>query len=360
MKNILIFCFSLVFFMPSTFCREKIDTNVNIDVVYTWVDGSEEKWKKTLSNFMNTREIQSHTGADALLNKRFRNHNELKYSLRSIQAHAPWVHHIYIVTCGQKPKWFKDHPKITFVNHSSIFKNGEDLPTYNSMAIESNLHRIPGLSDYYIYLNDDVFLGRLTKPTDFFTKEGKIRVFLSKKALNGEAPLITQTAYWAASQNTLALMNSLYQKKSRCQHAHTPFPSSKSIVQKIEELHPDIFALVSSHHFRSLHDYTITNGLIPYVALEERWAKVSQTSSLLVHICQGLKEDIKELSKIQSTRPKFFCLQDGGNEQIPEVEEQLETFFNGYFPTKAAWETNEPIAPDSVSLPVSSRNCMTN
>ena len=34
------------------------------------------------------------------------------------------------------------------------------LPTFSSPAIEANLHRIPGLSEHFLYFNDDVFLGK--------------------------------------------------------------------------------------------------------------------------------------------------------------------------------------------------------
>ena len=46
------------------------------------------------------------------------------------------------------------------------------LPTYNSHTIELNLHRIPGLSENFVYFNDDVFLIRPVTPQHFF-KNGK-------------------------------------------------------------------------------------------------------------------------------------------------------------------------------------------
>ena len=88
--------------------------------------------------------------------KRFEDFNQLLYSIRSVEAYAPWVRHVFIVTNGQIPVWLNtDHPRVTIVPHTKIFKYKSDLPTFNSMAIETNLHRIPGLSDKFIYLNDD-------------------------------------------------------------------------------------------------------------------------------------------------------------------------------------------------------------
>ena len=76
----------------------------------------------------------------------FSDFNQLKYSFRSIEMYAPWIRNIFIVTNGQKPSWVKiDHPKISVISHSEIFEDETDLPTFNSMAIEVHLHKIPGL-----------------------------------------------------------------------------------------------------------------------------------------------------------------------------------------------------------------------
>lgn len=43
---------------------------------------------------------------------------ELKYSLRSLQKHAPWVRRVFVVTNGQIPSWLNlDNPRITIVTH---------------------------------------------------------------------------------------------------------------------------------------------------------------------------------------------------------------------------------------------------
>ena len=101
---------------------------------------------------------------------RFKSRDELKYSLRSIEKFAPWVRHIHIVVAdGQVPSWLNSsHPKIRVVPHSAIFRRSENLPTFNSYAIESHLSEIPDLADYALYFNDDVFLGNNVNPSDMF------------------------------------------------------------------------------------------------------------------------------------------------------------------------------------------------
>ena len=111
---------------------------------------------------------------------RFADNQELRYSLRSVEKHAPWVRKIFIVTNGQIPSWLNlDNPRIKIVTHYEIFNNKSHLPTFSSPAIESHLHKIPGLSKKFIYLNDDVMFGTEVWPDDFFTHAKGQKVFLS-------------------------------------------------------------------------------------------------------------------------------------------------------------------------------------
>lgn len=111
---------------------------------------------------------------------RFADNQELRYSLRSIEKFAPWVRQIFIVTNGQIPNWLNlDNPRIKIVTHAEIFTNQSHLPTFSSPAIESHLHKIPGLSKKFIYLNDDVMFGAEVWPDDFYTHAKGQKVFLS-------------------------------------------------------------------------------------------------------------------------------------------------------------------------------------
>ena len=47
----------------------------------------------------------------------------------------------------------------------------EYLPTFNINSIELNFHRIPELSDQFVYFNDDMFLISLVQKSDFFENE---------------------------------------------------------------------------------------------------------------------------------------------------------------------------------------------
>lgn len=136
-----------------------------IDFVITWVDGQDPGWIKKREQALGAAD---QTTID-IRRRRTRDWNTLRYLLRGISKHAPWVHHIFLVTPGQCPPWLNtDHPKITIVNQDDLFEDKSILPTFNNCAIELLLHKIPGLADQFVYLNDDMFFLADTSETDFF------------------------------------------------------------------------------------------------------------------------------------------------------------------------------------------------
>ena len=52
------------------------------------------------------------------------------------------------------------------MDHREIIEQ-EYLPTFNSHVIEANLHKIPNLSEHFIYFNDDVFVAKLYRRAIF-------------------------------------------------------------------------------------------------------------------------------------------------------------------------------------------------
>lgn len=147
-----------------------------IDAVYTWVNGSDPKWLEQKESYFNTF-VENLTGESVIPSNqtangdhRYQDHNELRYSLRSIVSYANWIRNIYLVvaTEDQIPNWVNiSHPRLRIVTHREIFPEASHLPVFNSRAIESHLNNIDGLSDDFLYLNDDFFFGKETTPADF-------------------------------------------------------------------------------------------------------------------------------------------------------------------------------------------------
>ena len=166
----------------------------NLGVVRMLSKGHATSLKTSKTNFLNGKPLRlfpatfvwkpvslaiDNTDQDFSSN-RFADNEELKYSLRSVEKFVPWVRKIFIVTNGQIPSWLDiNHPRIKLVTHEEIFVNKSHLPTFSSPAIESHIHRIPGLSKKFIYMNDDVFFGAPVWPDDFYTHSQGHKIYLS-------------------------------------------------------------------------------------------------------------------------------------------------------------------------------------
>jgi len=139
------------------------DNNSNIDIVIPWVDGSDLEWQQEFRKYAALA-----TGRDDNSEIRYRDWDNLQYLFRGIEKFAPWVRKVHFITTGQKPKWLNlDAPKLNFVKHEDFIPK-EWLPTFSVRPIELNLHRIEGLSEQFVYFNDDYFLLRPVKPERFF------------------------------------------------------------------------------------------------------------------------------------------------------------------------------------------------
>jgi len=148
-------------------------TPLVIDAVYTYVNGSDAAFLAQLLEFAD--------GHQPVAARRFNDHDELRYSLRSLDKFAPWVRHVHLVTNGlpgQIPDWL-DTSRVTVHSHADIFAWPAHLPTFSSPAIEMHLHRIPGLAEHFLYVNDDMFFGAPAFPHDFVDAAGAQLVYFS-------------------------------------------------------------------------------------------------------------------------------------------------------------------------------------
>ena len=163
-------------------------TQEKIDIVVLWVNGSDPEFiceKQIVAGQINGS--NHHIDSDM----RYRDYGTLNHWFRMIEKHAPWLNKVFLITNGQKPEWLNlDHPKLRLVTHKE-FMPLDYLPTFNSAAIELNLHRIEELSENYLYFNDDMYMIRDCKPSDFY-KNNLPKLFAVYDAIVPWAP-ITKT-----------------------------------------------------------------------------------------------------------------------------------------------------------------------
>lgn len=146
----------------------KVDKNTqDIDFVITWVDGNDLEWKREKAARMGHTDMDISVNADDR-KERYRDWDNLRYWFRGMEKYAPWVRKVHFVTWGHIPQWLNTkHPKLNIVCHEDFIPQ-KFLPTFNSHTIEWNFHRIPGLTEQFVYFNDDMFLLKPVYMEDFF------------------------------------------------------------------------------------------------------------------------------------------------------------------------------------------------
>ncbi len=135
-----------------------------IDFVLPWVDGGDPRWIEC------RKQYETGGGEDAK-EERFRDWDNLKYWFRGVERFAPWVGKIHFITWGHVPGWLNTaHPGLHIVRHEDYMPL-EIQPVFSSHPIELLMHNIEGLSERFVYFNDDFFLINEV-PEAFFFREG--------------------------------------------------------------------------------------------------------------------------------------------------------------------------------------------
>lgn len=134
-----------------------------IDFVVPWVDCNDPEWIASYNHYRPDQPLKDKA--------RFRNWGLFRYWFRSVEKYAPWVNRVFLITNGKIPEWINpDCEKLVLVKHADYIPE-KYLPTFNSKTIELNLGRIKGLSEHFVYFNDDTFINAPVTPQYYF-REG--------------------------------------------------------------------------------------------------------------------------------------------------------------------------------------------
>lgn len=269
-----------------------------MDLVYTWVNGSEPELEVMKAHYQELSPLykaarehpekpppprwpgsgirdgggrqKRDISVEQSMN-RFRDMNELKYSVRSVAHYAAsgMFTKIHILTTevidagsgerrGQVPQWLdleKAVGKVQLVPHSMVYDHEEDLPSFNSLSIESQMHHIPGMAHIYVYLNDDVFFGKTVGFADFWTPLfGFVFHVDGTSKVAPSPPMRIENTTFVDDRSSLQHTNSILSKQFGARHrahvAHIPHILSVPIMDEIQALWPEEFANTGSHRFR--------------------------------------------------------------------------------------------------------------
>lgn len=306
-----------------------------IDIVYTWVDGGDPGW---LDSFRRAATAAGREFDDESLDPaRYRSRDELKYSLRSVWLYCGWVRNIYLVTAGQRPSWLADGCGVTVVDHSDIFP-ASALPTFNSHAIEATLHRIDGLSERFIYFNDDMLVTKPLRPETFFHPNGLPYWFPSDARVPGVEDAETLAVDTAALRGRELLLERFGRAVTH-KPMHSPYPLLRSVMFEIEEEFADVVDATRHSRFRSSSDLSVAASFAQHYGYASGRGVASTIATEYVHVESGRLglhlDRIRLDPDLQTCCVNETSQRAGG---LADRERVIGEFFEERFPIPAPWE----------------------
>jgi hypothetical protein len=313
--------------------RHVFEAAFPIDAVVTWVDGDDAEWRGRRQRRL--EELGLVADDDAADDRFFRDHGELRYLFRSLERYAPWLRRVYLVTAGQRPDWLvADHPWLRLVDHEEIIEPTA-LPVFSSRPIAARFHRIPDLSEHFLYFNDDVLLGRRVEPELFFTASGLTRFFLSRAQVPREP---SDVSHLGGRQVVQRLLHGSFGVHLSRTFRHTPYALTRRIYGRMEERFGDELTATVHRPFRTPDDL-IPEWMAHYLGYLEGTALPSEISYGYFRV--GSRAAMERLAELPTNRKlDCFVLNDVGYEDLPheEARESLQEALEKLLPGRGSFE----------------------
>jgi len=331
-----------------------------IDFVVPWVDGSDPDW---IQEKMQYTERAKKSSTDQVGDLRYRDWGLLKYWFRGVEKYAPWANKIHFITYGHLPEWLNtNHPKLNIVNHCD-FIDEKYLPTFNVCTIELNMHKIKGLSDKFVYFNDDCFIINHVDKEDFFQgglpcDEGVFgNVFVTNSRASFGYPLLHMTGIInehfnfsdVVKKHRDKFINPVYEQQiyhneyfmtrslfPGLYSHHLPQSYNKSIFSEVWEKNYEHLDKISMEKFR------IDRGAHQY--LMRYWQVMTGQFHPTLHRKLGMSfnrthEEVEQIINfiINQERP-IACINDTVEVNIDEVSVRFQAAFDTILGEKSSFE----------------------
>jgi hypothetical protein len=309
-------------------CARIYDDNfISIDAVVTWADGTDPKFIEERNKALGSNKLDMHS---ANLGKR----DELKYCLRSLTFNCPWLRTIYLVTKDQWPVWLDEEvageqsPPIKKIFMKDI--HPDKINVYGSIAIEALLHKIPGLSDLFLYANSDMFIGAPMKKTEWLAngvglyKYPGNPVYYTTKSMSPN---------WWEQFGEIEQIK-LYESKfpsfpSYEKGIHQIQIMSKKAFHMVEQRFPELYNKTINSHGR-ISNSIIGRKLIDYVARHMGYVKNDIFTDVFF-------SGIRGGWRLPQRTPKLLCI--NMNDSCPNnTTDKFYNFLEAAFPVKLTCE----------------------
>ncbi|KAG8745306.1 hypothetical protein FRC10_008323 [Ceratobasidium sp. 414] len=289
-----------------------------LDVVWTFANGSgilHEKWRKvrvvqqtlqrggTLAPRARISLAGSRKPVAGTEKKLFRDHDELRHSMRSVLQHfRQYTTRFHLITSdfafpscnpdeyagwrlGQVPQWLDlrrsfawqdGGVQLNVVHHAKLFDKDYRYTTFNSLAIESRFAHL-NVSDIFVYLNDDFYFAADLSPWDFYTPYSQaygivLRMqsdLLVSPLVDGARP---SSGEWHSLEFSNRLLSDRFGSRRRPYVIHEAKAFKRSLIAEISLIWSSELAATSSHAFRT--DPLLRDAHMGFIAAHfavERW-----------------------------------------------------------------------------------------
>lgn len=304
-----------------------------MDVVYTYVDGSNSEW---LQQYAAETSIP-------LSDIRFLDHGELVFSLSLLRTHCnAWVRRVYVLHAGSGVqadtlaairRLFQDAPdRLRIVPQSDVL----DGPTFSSCTVEANLWRLPGLSDPFVYSNDDMAFGRPFALKHFVSGGGLPWIDCSAVPIGHKICNMSQQH----NENAWRLFTTRF-PCSRMPHVHVShFPSVMSVAgcERTWQIFGTELAAAPLVRCNTTINFQLLAAL---VTVEAGLGRLRTRAHLPPHgLARAFVEMQPEgLAHIAHQRPHFFCVNGVNGENANRFHEFCRQFLQkkGTAPAITRW-----------------------
>lgn len=338
-----------------------------IDFVIPWVDGSDPEWQAKKTKCLGLPETDDRA-------QRYRDWDLMRYWFRGVEKFAPWVRKVWFICDQEPPAWLdRDCPKLSIVRHEDYIPR-EYLPAFNANPIELNIHRIEGLSEQFVYFNDDMFIlsplkedfffkdglpkdSALLNPiptTDLTKQSGCQRIFTlhlnDAEYANRDYDFRTVVKkHWSrwyniryGSSMVRNLLLSIWPRFVGFYEHHLPQPYLKDRFEEAWEADGDVLDVTSRHPIRN--DQDVNHWLIRHRQLiEGKFRPMKPLKNAVFDLKVQGKEAVET---IRNQRVPMICMNDGEMEdwEFEETRNMLKDAFETILPEKSSFELDAEVS----------------
>ena len=327
--------------------------HIRIDAVITWVDGADPEHLQKRLDAMSSLGLTDSNKSTATHPTRFNDSGEIYYCIASILKYAPFIQNIYIVTDNQIPPLINlfiknkicTHDKIKIIDHNVIFKGLENfLPTFNSLSINSLLWRIPGIADYFLYFNDDVFINAPISPEDLVDQTGKLKLHgkmrsiwparIKNKARNIRYKVLRRKNTPPSFKKAQTLGAELLGFTKYLQISHTPHIIRTNTLKVFFAQNPDVLQQQICYPFRSIKQFSPI-GLANHLEIKNKSCQILAEEPSIYIKPSNPEKDKASLQQMIKEEYRYGCIQSLDEftpERLDQLRKAMRIKLSGYLP----------------------------